>query len=50
MAGRSGHEQRVLKLAQSAEAGGQNNWHDVACELRMRGEPLALQILGEEPY
>lgn len=44
------HEERVAKLARGiANTGRHNGWFYVACELREKGEPLALQILEKEP-
>jgi len=51
MANRGGHEQRILKLARAlADTGRHNGWFHVAHDLRVQGEPLALQVVEREPY
>jgi hypothetical protein len=44
------HEARLAKLAKVIAASGLHiGWWYVACELRRKGEPLALQVLEKEP-
>ena len=51
MANRKDHEQWIVKAARKiAESGHHHNWHDVACELRLQGEPLSLNVLERQPY
>jgi hypothetical protein len=51
VANRKDHEQRILKAARKiAATGNYDNWLDIACELRLQGEPLALNVLEREPY
>ena len=44
------HEARLVKLAKEIAASGRHiGWYYVACELRRKGEPLALEVLEKEP-
>jgi hypothetical protein len=47
---RDDHRKRLMKQACTIAASGRHNgWFHIAWELRDSGEPLALDILGEEP-
>ena len=52
MAKQKAHEQRMAKLAREIAATGRHNgWFHIAMELQTkRGEPLAQQVLGREPF
>lgn len=47
---REDHRKRLGKRARAIAASGRHNgWFHLAWELRDLGEPLAVEILGEEP-